>query len=345
MSNDYIPPFTMTEEITNLTIEIGQYVGMIATYELLQPNPVLRRENRIRSIHSSLAIEQNTLSLQQVTDVIEGKRVLGPPQDICEVKNAYEVYEKAAAFDPYNIQDLLTAHKMMMTGLVKEAGCFRSGNVGVFAGTQLVHAGTPARYVPELIQQLFTWMKHSNYHPLIKSCIFHYEFEYIHPFADGNGRTGRLWQSVILQKWQPFFAWLPIETLVHENQEAYYHALQMANNDGESTVFVEFMLQMIRDVLKELAESQNEQQKKSNVGIHVSVNVGKNVGKNVGTNEQKVLLLLQQDGRLTIKVLAETLAITPRQVERIIAKLKKQGLLIRHGASKGGYWQVNLPDK
>jgi Fic family protein len=142
-------------------------------------------------------------------------------------------------------------------------------------------------------------------------------------------------------KMAAFFAWLPIETLVHENQEAYYHALQMANNDGESTVFVEFMLQMIRDALKELAESQNEQQKKSNVGIHVSVNVG----KNVGTNEQKVLLLLQQDGRLTIKVLAETLTITPRQVERIIAKLKKQGLLIRHGASKGGYWQVNLPDK
>lgn len=124
--------------------------------------------------------------------------------------------------------------------------------------------------MPELIQQLFTWMKHSNYHPLIKSCIFHYEFEYIHPFADGNGRTGRLWQSVILQKWQPFFAWLPIETLVYENQEAYYHALQMANNDGESTVFVEFMLQMIRDALKELAESQNEQQK-NQMSVYMSV--------------------------------------------------------------------------
>ena len=204
MSDLYQPPFTMTEEITNLVIEIGEQVGAVATYDSLQPNPILRRESRIKSIHSSLAIEQNTLTLEQVSDVIDGKRVLGPPKDIREVKNAYEAYERVSALDPYSVKNLLLAHKVMMEGLVKESGVFRSKNVGVYAGTQLIHACTPANYVPELINQLFTWMKQSKLHPLVKSCIFHYEFEFIHPFSDGNGRTGRLWQSLILQKWKPF---------------------------------------------------------------------------------------------------------------------------------------------
>ena len=331
MSDEYNPPFQVTEMITNLTIEIGQYVGSIT--EKIHPNPVLRRENRIRSIHSSLAIEQNTLTLEQVTDVIDGKRVLGPPQDIREVKNAYEVYDVVASFDPYSVKDLLHAHRIMMNGLVKEAGVFRSGNVGVYAGTQLIHAGTPAKYVPELMEQLFSWLKKSKYHPLIKSCVFHYEFEFIHPFADGNGRMGRLWQSLILQKWQPIFAWLPIETLVHENQEEYYRVLQLADNAGESTVFVEFLLRMIRDALKEMSKTQNDRQ-------NVGTNVGVNVGTNVGTNEEKILLLLKQDGTLTAKMLAGTLGITQRQVERMIAKLKSEGLLVRHGASKNGFWEV-----
>jgi len=170
MSDEYNPPFQVTEMITNLTIEIGQYVGSITAFEKIHPNPVLRRENRIRSIHSSLAIEQNTLTLEQVTDVIDGKRVLGPPQDIREVKNAYEVYDVVASFDPYSVKDLLHAHRIMMNGLVKEAGVFRSGNVGVYAGTQLIHAGTPAKYVPELMEQLFSWLKKSKYHPLISVC-------------------------------------------------------------------------------------------------------------------------------------------------------------------------------
>lgn len=333
MSDEYNPPFQVTEMITNLTIEIGQYVGSITAFEKIHPNPVLRRENRIRSIHSSLAIEQNTLTLEQVTDVIDGKRVLGPPQDIREVKNAYEVYDVVASFDPYSVKDLLHAHRIMMNGLVKEAGVFRSGNVGVYAGTQLIHAGTPAKYVPELMEQLFSWLKKSKYHPLIKSCVFHYEFEFIHPFADGNGRMGRLWQSLILQKWQPIFAWLPIETLVHENQEEYYRVLQLADNAGESTVFVEFLLRMIRDALKEMSKTQNDRQ-------NVGTNVGVNIGTNVGTNEEKILLLLKQDGTLTAKMLAGTLGITQRQVERMIAKLKSEGLLVRHGASKNGFWEV-----
>lgn len=329
MSEIYQPPFTMTEEITNLVIEIGEQVGAVAAYDSLQPNPTLRRENRIKSIHSSLAIEQNTLTLEQVSDIIDGKRVLGPPQDIREVKNAYEAYERISSLDPYSVKNLLLAHRIMMEGLVKEAGVFRSKNVGVYAGNQLIHAGTPANYVPELIDQLFTWMKQSKLHPLVKSCIFHYEFEFIHPFSDGNGRTGRLWQSLILQKWKPFFAWLPVETLIHEKQDEYYAALNASNSEGESTIFVTFMLQIIRDALADIIKTQDSHR-----------NVGVNVGINVGTNEKKVLALLRQDGRLTAKILASTLGLTERQVERIIASLKKQGMLIRHGASKNGFWEV-----
>ncbi len=250
-------------------------------------------------------------------------------QDIQEVKNAYEAYGRVSSLDPYSVENLLLVHKIMMEGLVKEAGRFRSGNVGVYAGKQLIHAGTPANYVPELMKQLFDWIKKSKLHPLVKSCIFHYEFEFIHPFADGNGRTGRLWQSLILQKWKDFFAWMPIESLIYEKQEEYYEALNESNTAGESTIFVTFMLKVIRDALKDVLKDQNG-----------PTNVGANVGINVGTNEEKILVLLRQDNRLTAKILASTLGITDRQVERILSKLKSMGKLVRHGASKNGYWEV-----
>ena len=328
MSEHYEPPFTMTGEITSLIVEIGELVGSISTYEAMNPNPVLRRESRIRTIHSSLAIEQNTLTLEQVTDVINGKRVLGSPQDIHEVKNAYEAYERISALDPYSVKHLLSAHKMLMDGLVKEAGTFRSGNVGVYAGTELIHAGAPSKYVPDLIRQLFSWLKESKFHPLVKSCIFHYEFEFIHPFQDGNGRMGRLWQSLILQKWKDIFAWLPLETFVYENQQAYYNVLGHADDQGDSTEFVEFMLGMIRDALQEISKVQNEH------------NVVINVAKNVVTNEDKVISLLRQDNSLSANMLANSLGITQRQAQRILSKLKDEGKLLRHGANKNGYWEV-----
>ncbi len=328
MDKIYQPPFTMNEEITNLIVEIGEYVGVITTYDAMRPNPILRRENRIRTIYSSLAIEQNTLTLEQVTDVINGKRILGPPQDIREVKNAYEAYERVSALDPYSVKNLLLAHKIMMEGLVKEAGSFRSRNVGVYAGTELIHAGTPAKYVPDLIKQLFTWLKQSKYHPLVKSCIFHYEFEFIHPFADGNGRTGRLWQSLILQKWKEVFAWIPVETLVYENQNEYYKVLQLADHAGDSTQFVEFMLGMICNALKEISETNTEK------------NVAINVGLNVVTNEEKIVALLRQDGSMSANMLSVSVGITQRQVQRILAKLKGEGKIIRHGAKRNGYWEI-----
>lgn len=325
MSGNYQPPFTMTEKITNLIVEIGEYVGTITTYDAMCPNPILRRENQIKTIHSSLAIEQNTLTLEQVTDILNGKRILGPPQDIQEVKNAYEAYERISSLNPYNMKNLLQAHKIMMGGLVREAGSFRSGNVGVYAGTKLIHAGTPAKYVPDLMKQLFTWLKQSKYHPLVKSCIFHYEFEFIHPFADGNGRMGRLWQSLILQKWKKVFAWIPVETLVYENQNEYYKILQQADRVGDSTKFVEFMLEMIRNALREISNA---------------TDVATNVVINVVTNEEKILALLKQDASMSANMLSASVGITPRQAQRILAKLKEKGKIIRHGATKNGYWEV-----
>ena len=189
---DYNPPFEITNEIIELVAQINELTGMIIVSEKLSSNPVLRRENRIKTIYSSLAIEQNTLTFEQVTDVINGKRILAPPKDIKEVKNAYEIYEKLTLLNPYSIKDLLKAHKILTADLINESGRFRTKGAGVYQGNQLIHAGTPPQYVSELIEQLFSWLKKSKVHPLIKACVFHYEFEFIHPFQDGNGRVGRL---------------------------------------------------------------------------------------------------------------------------------------------------------
>lgn len=334
MSENYVPPFTMTEEIMNMVIEIGELVGQITAHNNLSTNPKLRRENRIKTIYSSLAIEQNTLTLDQVTDVIDGKRVLAPPAEIREVKNAYEAYEQLQKLNMYSVKDLLKAHKLMTEGLVKESGAFRSKNAGVYDQNHaLVHAGTPANYVPELIEQLFLWLKTSNMHPLIKSCIFHYEFEFIHPFADGNGRTGRLWHTLILQDWKEFFAWLPVETMIYENQNDYYVAINASNTAGESTIFVSFMLNMIQEMLQEIVDNQN-----ANVGINVGTNVGINMQEI--SVEERVLILLKDSPKMTTKQLSSMLGLSGRQIERIIATLKAEGKLVRVGANKNGSWRV-----
>lgn len=235
MEQQYTPPFTMTDRIVEKISEISELVGRITAWQDMNANPKLRRENRIKTIHSSLAIENNSLSLDQVTAIINGKRILGEPREIQEVKNAFEAYERLLSFDPYSAKDLLTAHHTLMNELVREAGMFRSGGVGVYKGEQLVHMAPPANMVQELVGNLLTWVKTSKVHPLVKSCVFHYEFEFIHPFADGNGRMGRMWNTLLLYKWKPIFAWLPIETLIRERQDAYYDALGKADKAADAT--------------------------------------------------------------------------------------------------------------
>ena len=213
------------------------------------------RTNRIRTIYSSLAIEQNSLDIEQVTAVLSGKRIIAPPKDIAEVQNAYEIYECMDILNPYAIDDLLKAHSIMVKGLVNEAGKFRSRPVGVVDGEgNVLHFGTLPPYVPKLVQEIMDWVEESEIHMLIKSCVFHYEFELIHPFSDGNGRIGRLWHTLLLSKWNPIFAWLPIESMIHDNQREYYDAINISNNNGESTAFVEFMLAVIKQALKEASE-------------------------------------------------------------------------------------------
>ncbi|WP_300615851.1 Fic family protein [uncultured Lactobacillus sp.] len=249
--SEYVPPFQMTDNIMNLLAETSEQIGRIKVLSHGNLNPHLRKENRIRTIHSSLAIEQNSLTLEQVTAILDGKRILGNPNEIREVKNAYATYEMMLELNPYSVDDLLEAHKQMMAGLISENGKFRTSGVGVFAGDQVIHMAPPAKLVPGETQNLITWYCNSKVHPLIKSAIFHYEFEFIHPFADGNGRMGRLWHSLLLGNWNEIFFWLPIEELIRSRQEEYYQALGKSDELGESSPFVEFMMEVILDTLKE----------------------------------------------------------------------------------------------
>lgn len=252
----YVPPFNITAAIVHLIAEISEQIGAVTVKNERAANPRLRRDNQIRTIYASLAIENNSLSLQQVTDIINGKRILGVPDEIREVKNAYEAYNLLLSFDPYAISDLLKAHKILMLDLTNESGQFRAGGVGVFAGETLIHMAPPADLVPKQIGDLLDWVRYADTHPLIKSCVFHYEFEFIHPFADGNGRMGRMWQTLLLSRWKPMFAWLPVETLIRERQNDYYHVLAIADKAADSTAFVEFMLDVIRDALRELIQTE-----------------------------------------------------------------------------------------
>lgn len=246
------PPFEINERIMADVIEIAELVGRVSVTDKISMNPTLRRTNRIQTIYSSLAIEQNTLDIEQVTAVLSGKRVIAPPKDIAEVQNAYEIYDNMDKLNPYSIDDILKAHSVMERGLLNEAGEFRSRPVGVADSEgNILHFGTLPQYVPKLIQELLEWTEKSEIHLLIKSCVFHYEFELIHPFVDGNGRMGRLWHTLLLSKWNPIFAWLPIESIIHDNQSEYYNAINVSNNNGNSTVFIEFMLSVIKQALQE----------------------------------------------------------------------------------------------
>lgn len=314
----YKPPFERNDRIDSLCMEIAELVGTISPQAPLAKNPVLHRKLRIRTIHSSLLIEGNTLDEKAVSAIIDGEHVLGDAHDIREVKNAKQAYDLLPSLDPFSIDDLLKAHATMMDGLILESDRFRSRNVGVFDGDSLIHAGTPAAYVPEVMADVFDWLKTTNMHPLLASCVFHFEFEFCHPFSDGNGRIGRLWHTLLLSRWRPILAWLPVESTIRQHQAGYYAALAKSDAVGSSEAFVEFMLEAIRDSLLPFAQPNSEHE----------------------TTKAQALEFFETHPQGNVAMLADALGSSKRSTERVVAELKEEGLLIRHGSPRAGSWEV-----
>lgn len=328
----YIPPFTVSTEAINLIAEISAQIERYAIRLEQTDGLLLRKANRIKTIHSSLAIEGNTLSEGDVRDIIDGKNVVAPIKQIQEVKNAIATYELYPKLDPFSVKDLLKAHGIMMQALVNDAGQFRRGGVGVYSENGLVHMAPPAERVPLLMNDLFAWLKSSKDNLLIRSCVFHYEFEFIHPFIDGNGRMGRLWQSLILGKLHPLFEHLPVENMVYSNQQSYYDAITASTNAGQSGPFIDFMLREIYNTLKahkgEPLPADDEE-------------FGVKFGVKFGVNEKKVLQLLSSNPELSVGDIAERVGLSKRGVEKQIKKFRNLGIIIREGSDKTGYWKVN----
>ena len=283
------PPYEITSGIIHQVESIGELLGSSPIRILEASQPRLRRFNQIRNIQASLEIEGNTLTLEQVTAVIEGKRVLGDPAEIQEVRNALLAYESMKNWRPSKKADLLKAHRLLMTGLVDKPGSFRQGSVGIQRGEEIVHVAPPAERVPSLVTDLMKWLREKEEHPLISSCVFHYELEFIHPFSDGNGRLGRLWQTLILSKWKQLFSMLPLETVVRDRQKDYYKALGQADKAGAATGFVEFMLDAIRQALGEALGSSDQ------VGDQVSDQVAALL-KCIGKGEKTAAQLMESLG-------------------------------------------------
>ena len=325
------PPFEITTRIIDYVAEIAELVGKISATSSLSTNPTLRRINRIRTIHGSLAIEQNTLSLDQVTAVLNGKHVLAPPKDIAEVKNAYEIYECWEKLDPYSLDDLLTAHGIMTRGLVDESGVFRTRPVGVVdSHGRILHFGTLPQYVPNLVMELLNWAKTSEIHMLIRSCVFHYELELIHPFADGNGRVGRLWHTLLLSRWNPAFAWLPVESIIHNHQQEYYDAINASNDAGESTIFIEFMLSVIKSSLIETIKIEDEMRDEMSDGkIDKTILRWRKIEKYLKTHDY----IMNVDVR-------DLFGVSSATANRILAGFSTEGKLVKYRES--AHWAYRL---
>jgi Fic family protein len=323
MTKKYQPPFTLTNEHIDWVSRISEQIGLLkSNHSFLTPQ--LRRGNRIRTIQASLAIEQNTLSLEQVTAVIEGKPVLGLPHEIQEVRNAFATYEQLQHFNPCSIENLLKAHSQLLYALADDAGKWRETGVAIYNSGELMHMPPSASQVPRLMDDLFAWLNQSNFHPLLTSCLFHYEFEFIHPFSDGNGRMGRLWQTLILTQWRPELAYLPVETVIKDRQGEYYRALREADKLADAAPFVSFMLEAIGSALSQALEKSS----------------GKSSVKSSGKNSEKVLQLIRGNSLITASDIAEHLGISVRAVEKQLANLKTAGKLNRVGGAKGGHWVV-----
>ena len=318
--DNYTPPYTISNKMLTLVSEISDKVSRLTYNGSLEARPHLRKNNKIRSIHSSLAIEANSLSLGQVKDVINNKIVLGEQKEIQEVKNAYEAYEMLSLINPFKLYDLKKLHSVMTKYLVDESGEFRKGEEGVFSGDKCIFMAPPARLVPELMEQLFSFMndQREEVHPLIMSAVFHYEFVFIHPFTDGNGRMARLWHSALLYNWKPIFEFIPIESQIEKFQEDYYEAIAKCHINGNSNFFIEFMLEQIDKVLDELLE-----QVKS-VDVDYSAYI------------KKLVDVMKYDISYTSKELMELLDLKSR------SSFRENYLL---PAIKSGFIEMTLPDK
>ena len=319
------PPFTLTNTMFHQVIEIPRILGIIEFR--VKSDLKLQKENRIKSIHASLAIENNSLTEKQVTDIIDGKRVLGDPKEIREVKNAYDAYEEILTLDPYRQKDFLKAHRLLTAGIVNEAGKYRSRDVGIFDEMgNVVHMGARPQYLQTLMDDLFTWGKNDNMPELIKSCVFHYEIETIHPFADGNGRMGRLWQTVILANWDPIFAWIPLETMIYENQRDYYKVLEQVDQETNSNRFIEFMLAIILKTLKSYLNVNSDLEQKIDIP------------KGLTDSEAKTYVLvtkyLTEHESINTTVTAKSIQKSVATARKHLAKFVSLGLLVAQGSNK-----------
>ena len=308
------PPYTITDKMLNYVSDIMKKIGEANYFESLNRYPELRRKSRIRSIHSSLAIENNQLSLFQVEDVINGKMVIGEQKDIQEVKNAYEAYEQIDKVNPYSVDDLKKIHGILTFLIEKDAGKFRNHGEAVYDGNIQIFMAPPHKMVPTLMDNLFNWMieNKDKVNPLILSLVFHYEFVFIHPFHDGNGRTARIWQTAILSNWEKAFTYLPIESMIKKNQEEYYKVIDNCNKAGESTEFIEFMLKMINDTIDDVI---NSREMKDKLELLLS------------ENESKIIECIKRNVLIGAKDIIEQTSIADRTARRILSKLAENGMI------------------
>ena len=324
----YKPPYTITTEILKLTSEISELISDIKHIDKRYATLTLRKKNRIKSITGTLQIEGNSFDEEKVTNVINGKTVFGTTREIEEVKGAVEAYDNIDHYDYKNEKDLLMAHKFLMKNILHNAGTYRNSNVGVGGKDGVTHVAPPPNVVPQLMGDIFGWLKTTDEHLLIVSCVFHYEFEFVHPFSDGNGRVGRLWQTVILKSFKDFFSFIPIESMVKNNQQKYYQALEASGVVGESTPFIQFMLEIISKSLKEYIKNSKN-------------SVPKSVPKNVPLKRTiEIVNLMKKDKNITLSQIADILGVSSKTIKRDITKLKNENKIVRVGGLKGGHWEV-----
>ena len=334
----YTPPFIISAEAINMIAEISGLIERYAIRLEQEDGLHLRKANRIRTIHSSLAIEGNTLTENEVRDIIDGKTVVAPLREIQEVKNAMKTYDMYHTLDAFKGKDMLRAHAQMMEAIIEEAGRYRRGGVGVFSEHGCVHLAPPPDRVPLLMQDLFEWLRHSKDHLLIRSCVFHYEFEFIHPFADGNGRMGRLWQSLVLGKLHPVFQHLPVENMDYANQQQYYQAITESTQKAESGPFIDFMLKEIQNTLRthkgeELAEVPDKDPNKV-------PNKLRSRYPDISETAWQVYALLRTNARLSATEMAQQMNMSDRMIRKYLGKLKDYEIIERAGSNKSGYWKI-----